>query len=340
MAANSERKIVNLFFGQSGRRKKKTKITFRNDEVKVIEGPMAATPIPQNFQVIEKYSLTPPFAYAVIAQDPEDKLPRYFIDEVPLSEQEKILYDKIITTLQFEIKAPRTEMDPRKYFADQAQRTANRYRMMPQYTRRVSWPLLLYYAERDMVGFGGLDPLMRDPNIEDVSIDSIKKPVFVFHRRYETLETNLSFDDEEKLDDTIVRLAHMSGKHVSTAFPIVDATLPGRHRLSATFRKEITPQGFLPHHKEVQRRPDHDHRPNQLQESRLRVGGVRLASHGEQGRCHSRGSDGVGKDHLPQRAPLHGQPDLEDRHHRGSSGNQHPPRQLGAARFKTQLWPY
>ena len=35
----------------------------------------------------------------------------------------------------------------------------------------------------------------------------------------------------------------MSGKHVSTAFPIVDATLPGGHRLSATFRKEVSPQG-------------------------------------------------------------------------------------------------
>ncbi len=41
----------------------------------------------------------------------------------------------------------------------------------------------------------------------------------------------------------IVRLVHMSGKHVSTAFPIVDATLPGGHRLAATFRREVSPQG-------------------------------------------------------------------------------------------------
>jgi len=107
----------------------------------------------------------------------------------------------------------------------------------------VSWEILLYYAERDMVGFGPLDPLMRDPNIEDISIDSVKRPVFIYHRNYESIETNLVFADEEKLDDVIVRLVHMSGKHVSTAFPIVDATLPGRHRLAATFRREVTPQG-------------------------------------------------------------------------------------------------
>jgi len=38
-------------------------------------------------------------------------------------------------------------------------------------------------------------------------------------------------------------LSHMAGKHVSTAFPIVQGTLPGRHRLVATFRREVSPQG-------------------------------------------------------------------------------------------------
>ena len=94
-----------------------------------------------------------------------------------------------------------------------------------------------------MVGFGPLDPLMRDLNIEDISVDGAKRPVFIYHKKHESLETNLTFPNEQKLDDAIVRLVHMSGKHVSTAFPIVDATMPGKHRLAATFRKEVSPQG-------------------------------------------------------------------------------------------------
>jgi len=35
----------------------------------------------------------------------------------------------------------------------------------------------------------------------------------------------------------------MAGKHVSTAFPIVDASLPGKHRLAVCYRREITPFG-------------------------------------------------------------------------------------------------
>ncbi len=34
-------------------------------------------------------------------------------------------------------------------------------------TPNISWAKTLYFAERDMVGFGAIDVLMRDPNIED-----------------------------------------------------------------------------------------------------------------------------------------------------------------------------
>jgi len=45
------------------------------------------------------------------------------------------------------------------------------------------------------------------------------------------------------LDNLIVKLTHLSGKHISTAFPILDAMLPGKDRLAATFRREVSPKG-------------------------------------------------------------------------------------------------
>jgi flagellar protein FlaI len=41
----------------------------------------------------------------------------------------------------------------------------------------------------------------------------------------------------------VVKLVHMAGKHVSSAFPIVDASLPGKHRLAVCYRREVTPFG-------------------------------------------------------------------------------------------------
>jgi flagellar protein FlaI len=84
---------------------------------------------------------------------------------------------------------------------------------------------------------------MRDPNIEDISCDGVRKPVYVWHRKYENMRTNLIFQSEEELDNLIIKLVHMAGKHISSAFPIVDAILPDKHRLSACFRREVTPFG-------------------------------------------------------------------------------------------------
>ncbi|MGI0090853.1 MAG: type II/IV secretion system ATPase subunit [Nitrososphaerales archaeon] len=209
----------------------------------VIEEPMSGKPVPKNFEVVERYALTPPFAYAAIAEDASQRLPYYYVDELELTRKELELYNSILTVLQTELRAPREDVDPKKYFAEQAKIIAERYKLTQQSNADVSWAKILYYAERDLVGFGGIDALMRDPNIEDISVDGTGKAVFVYHRKYESIETNLSYKTESKLDDSIVRLVHMSGKHVSTAFPIVDATLPGGHRLAATFRREVSPQG-------------------------------------------------------------------------------------------------
>ncbi|MEM0322139.1 MAG: type II/IV secretion system ATPase subunit, partial [Thermoprotei archaeon] len=129
------------------------------------------------------------------------------------------------------------------YFEEGASSNGEKQRISMGKMENVAWSKILYYVERDIVGFGPLDPLMRDLSIEDISVDGAKKPVYVFHSKYESMPTNLVFEKEEDLDDYVVRLIHISGKHISTAFPLVDATLPGRHRLMATYRQEITPFG-------------------------------------------------------------------------------------------------
>ncbi|MBO3804308.1 MAG: type II/IV secretion system ATPase subunit, partial [Candidatus Brockarchaeota archaeon] len=58
-----------------------------------------------------------------------------------------------------------------------------------------------------------------------------------------SLPSNLTILDRESFNNFIIKLAHFAGKHVSSAFPIVDAMLPGRHRLAATYGEEISPSG-------------------------------------------------------------------------------------------------
>jgi flagellar protein FlaI len=157
---------------------------------------------------------------------------------------ERGIYKRVLEILLAEIQSPKEEVtDPRRFFAEQAKKIVQKYRISLGWLPDVSWYKILYHAERDLVGFGKIDPVMHDPNIEDISCDGVNKPVYIWHRKFESIETNLQFESDEDLDNLVVKLVHMAGKHVSSAFPIVDASLPGKHRLAVAYRREITPFG-------------------------------------------------------------------------------------------------
>ncbi|MCW4044307.1 MAG: type II/IV secretion system ATPase subunit [Candidatus Bathyarchaeota archaeon] len=205
---------------------------------------VAPKPLPKGYQVIDKYPLYEPFSHVAIVQNPQTGEHKYILDELQLDPLERGVYNRILEILLAEIESPKEEIvDPRKFFAEEAKKIVDKYRISLGWLPDVSWYKILYHAERDLVGFGKIDPLMRDPNIEDISCDGVNKPIYIWHRNYESIETNVEFESDEILDNTVVKLVHMAGKHVSSAFPIVDASLPGKHRLAVCYRREVTPFG-------------------------------------------------------------------------------------------------
>ena len=208
------------------------------------QAPAAKTTISRGLKVIEKYPIYEPFAQVVVVQDPKTGEHKYILDELQLDPLERNVYNRILEILLAEIDSPKEEIaDPRKFFAQEAKKIVDKYRISLGWLPDVSWYKILYHAERDLVGFGKIDALMRDPNIEDISCDGVNKPVYIWHRNHESIETNLQFENDDVLDNMVVKLVHMAGKHVSSAFPIVDASLPGKHRLAVCYRREITPFG-------------------------------------------------------------------------------------------------
>ncbi|MDD5616998.1 MAG: type II/IV secretion system ATPase subunit [Candidatus Methanoperedens sp.] len=101
---------------------------------------------------------------------------------------------------------------------------------------------ILYYIKRDYIGYERLDALMKDPNIEDISCDGSNIPVFVYHRKYQNIKTNLSFE-ADKLDSFVMKLAQSCQKQISLGEPLINSTLPEGSRLNASLGKEITFRG-------------------------------------------------------------------------------------------------
>jgi flagellar protein FlaI len=199
--------------------------------------------LPEGAQVVENYEIFPPHSRITIASLPElGGGSAYYVEETVLSETEEATHLKLVEILSKEIEPPEAGVDAKTHVASEARRLAEKYGLSKKISES-SWPRLEYYIRRDLVGFGDIDVMMNDPMIEDLSVNGLNLPVYVWHRKYESLPTNLMFTDENALDNLIVKLTHLSGKHISTAFPILDAMLPGKDRLAATFKREVSPKG-------------------------------------------------------------------------------------------------
>ncbi|MFD1526641.1 type II/IV secretion system ATPase subunit, partial [Halolamina salina] len=101
---------------------------------------------------------------------------------------------------------------------------------------------LLYFLERDFIGYERIDGIKHDINVEDISCDGYNSPVFVYHSDYEQIITNV-YHGEDELDDFVVKLAQRSGKGISKRRPQVDATLPDGSRAQLTLGREVSDHG-------------------------------------------------------------------------------------------------
>jgi flagellar protein FlaI len=199
--------------------------------------------VPEGHVQVESYPLNPPFSYAWIFQDESDGSFFYVVDELTMTREERESYKRLKNILEYELKAPRSDETLEESFNRQLPSIIDDHPTAFEGIDQIGLRKILYYLKRDLVGYGKIDALICDPFIEDISCLGINKPVYLWHRKYENTRTNIVFSDEEELDDFITRIVHRQGKHVSIAHPIVDLTLPGKHRLAVSFGKETTPAG-------------------------------------------------------------------------------------------------
>ncbi|HJJ30950.1 MAG TPA: type II/IV secretion system ATPase subunit [Methanocorpusculum sp.] len=99
-----------------------------------------------------------------------------------------------------------------------------------------------YYLERDFLNWGKIDALRLDDEIEDISCGGYGHPVFIYHRRYKSMQTNIIYTAEE-LDSAVVRFAERGGKQISLADCMADTSLPDGSRLQLTYGTAVSANG-------------------------------------------------------------------------------------------------
>lgn len=101
---------------------------------------------------------------------------------------------------------------------------------------------LKYMVVRDKIGMGILEPLIRDPNIEDISCSGLGQ-LFIEHKVFGALKASIRFDEMSVLDDFVLRLSEKIKKPVTFRNPISDATLPDGSRINIVYGGDVSTRG-------------------------------------------------------------------------------------------------
>jgi len=191
-----------------------------------------------------RYCLIAPFAFVHIYWNPKISEIVYEIEE-PLLDKKEIEHRKQITSvmsdmINFDIIVKKEREALLKYIDQRFKFLAIELGMDISYE---SYKKIYYYLCRDFIGINEVEPLLKDHFVEDIECNGVDTPVYIVHRIYRNIKTNIIFRDMDKLENFIEKLAQRCGKYVSYSKPILDGSLPDGSRINATYTKEITSRG-------------------------------------------------------------------------------------------------
>ncbi len=102
-----------------------------------------------------------------------------------------------------------------------------------------------YYLVLNYLGYGLLTFLMADDFVEDISCISPGSPVRIWHKRFNDrgwVRTNIVLSEAD-LERLLHKFAFRTGKNISLINPVLEGILPEGYRVTALYRRELSPMG-------------------------------------------------------------------------------------------------
>lgn len=175
-----------------------------------------------------------------------DIIPQYDVVRQNYTPQEKILLGELRENLvdlaissgeNFQPNEMKLLNDIKSFLFIRLRENNENYDISNEYLDSLAHKLL-----RDIIGYGEIDPLIQDDNLEEIMINGIDKPVFVYHRKYGMMKTNITFSDEKELTDLIDSIARQINRRIDQESPILDGRLIDGSRINATI-PPVSPDG-------------------------------------------------------------------------------------------------
>ncbi len=210
-----------------------------------VSPPIPALPMMNDKTKIDvRYTVVSPYSSVHIYWDAEEAELKYEIEEPVLDDYGKDILSRIEDAMKELVNVNVVVERTQEAVLEYLDKTAKL--LISELDLKVPDSLyqkMFYYLYRDFVGFNEVDTLINDYFIEDVECNGVDTPVYIVHRIYRNIKTNVVFNSVDKLSSFVEKLAQRTGKYISYASPILDGSLPDGSRVNATYTKDITSKG-------------------------------------------------------------------------------------------------
>lgn len=224
-----EEGVFSKIFTKKQESPKKEEIIINKEITKTFTPPKEL--LPENYQV-----LIHGFAYAFIKEDKHGRT--YVVAEPELDENEKKILEETKTALINKISLADLNNENQMYTLIDKIFKKNKITLDKEKKEKI-----VYYIIRQVSGLDKIEPLMHDPLIEDIECDGIGIPIFIVHRKYGHIVTNIVYETENELQQFVIKMAHLCKSYVSYASPLLDAILPDGSRVNATLTTNVSTRG-------------------------------------------------------------------------------------------------
>ncbi|MEM4637487.1 MAG: ATPase, T2SS/T4P/T4SS family [Candidatus Woesearchaeota archaeon] len=171
-----------------------------------------------------------------IVMKEDEATPKYIVSLTNISDTTKIILEKIrqefiskVDTKELEVVEESSDIKDR--FKSEIRGLIKRY--FPTANEQVT-NMLVNYIIQENLGLGKIEILLRDVFLEEIVVNNHSEPVWVYHKKYGWLVTNIKLITESKIRHYATMIGRDVGKEITTLNPLMDAHLTTGDRVNAT----------------------------------------------------------------------------------------------------------
>ena len=173
-----------------------------------------------------------------ITQEKDDFVPNYILSVLNVSETTKMILEKLRERFVSEAQIGKIELvglehieELKDKFAAEVERLLQQY--LPNIDQQTKTMLINYVIQQDL-GLGYIEVLLKDDFLEEIVVNGAREPLWVYHKKYGWLKTNVFMESEEQIRHYATMIGKDIGKAITILSPLLDAHLLTGDRVNAT----------------------------------------------------------------------------------------------------------